>query len=76
MGVDTIPEFVKQSKLFTGNDLGRLGNIAELPAKEELEEFKTENSGQNFTTFAKELVQKNEVKKAWMAILTYEKTIN
>lgn len=71
VGVDAIPEFVKQSELFTGNDLGRLGNIEELPSKEEIEAFKTENKGQNFIALAKELVQKNEVKKAWMAILTY-----
>lgn len=76
VGVDAIPEFVKDLGLFTGNDLGRLGNVAELPTQEELDVFKTEKKGQNFLALAKELVQKNEVKKAWMAILTYEKTIN
>jgi flavin reductase (DIM6/NTAB) family NADH-FMN oxidoreductase RutF len=75
VGVDTVPEFVKQSGIFTGNDLGRLGNIAELPTEEELESFDIENESLDYLTFAKELVQKNEVKRAWMAILTYEKTI-
>jgi flavin reductase (DIM6/NTAB) family NADH-FMN oxidoreductase RutF len=76
VGVDTVPEFVKQSGIFTGNDLGRLGNIAELPTEEELESFEIENESLDYLTFAKELVQKNEVKRAWMAILTYGKTIN
>jgi flavin reductase (DIM6/NTAB) family NADH-FMN oxidoreductase RutF len=76
VGVDTVPEFVKQSGIFTGNDLGRLGNIAELPTEEELESFDIENESLDYLTFAKVLVQKNEVKRAWMAILTYGKTIN
>ena len=73
VGVDVVPQFVKGSGLFTGNDLGRLGNIAELPAEEELEAFKIENEEQDFLALAKELIQKNEVKKAWMAILTLKK---
>lgn len=76
VGVDAIPEFVKQSGLFTGNDLGRLGNIAKLPTDEELDVFEIDNEGMDLLILAKELVQKNEVKKAWMAILTYQNFIN
>ena len=31
VGVDAIPDFVKNSPVFDGNDLGMLGNIEALP---------------------------------------------
>lgn len=36
IGVDSLPDHVKLSKVLTGNDLGRLGNAERLPTKEEL----------------------------------------
>ena len=39
IGVDSFPDFVKNSMVLTGNDLGMLGNIEKLPAKESVNVF-------------------------------------
>lgn len=39
IGVDAMPEDVKNSMIFTGNDLGMLGNINKLPSQEEVRLF-------------------------------------
>jgi hypothetical protein len=31
MGVDALPEFIKNSKVLTGNNLGQLGNCTSIP---------------------------------------------
>lgn len=43
IGVDVIPDFVKNSPVFDGNDLGMLGNIEALPTKEEVSIFVNQN---------------------------------
>lgn len=39
IGVDAMPEEIKNSMIFTGNDLGMLGNIEILPSAEAITEF-------------------------------------
>ncbi|MCK0107975.1 flavin reductase family protein [Flavobacteriaceae bacterium S0825] len=39
IGVDAMPEHVKNSMILTGNDLGVLGNVEALPSDKEIEEF-------------------------------------
>ena len=43
IGVDAIPHFVKQSGVFDGNDLGKLGNVERLPNLEEISIFVSQN---------------------------------
>jgi flavin reductase (DIM6/NTAB) family NADH-FMN oxidoreductase RutF len=43
IGVDAIPDFIKESPVFDGNDLGILGNIEALPTKEEVSIFVKQN---------------------------------
>jgi hypothetical protein len=43
IGVDAIPDFIKESKFFDGNDLGKLGNIETLPTEEEINIFVKNN---------------------------------
>ena len=43
IGVDAIPDFIKKSSVFNGNDLGMLGNIEALPTQEEVAIFVKEN---------------------------------
>jgi len=43
IGVDAIPDFVKKSPVFDGNDLGMLGNIEALPTTEEVSIFVNQN---------------------------------
>jgi flavin reductase (DIM6/NTAB) family NADH-FMN oxidoreductase RutF len=39
IGVDAIPDNIRNSMILTGNDLGMLGNIAKLPTKQDIEDF-------------------------------------
>lgn len=43
IGVDAIPDFIRNSKVFDGNDLGLLGNVESLPSEEEIAIFVTQN---------------------------------
>jgi flavin reductase (DIM6/NTAB) family NADH-FMN oxidoreductase RutF len=42
IGVDALPESTRLSRLLTGNDLGRLGNLQKLPSSEEREKIMTD----------------------------------
>lgn len=39
IGYDNIPQFIKDSDIFTANNLGRLGNSERLPTENEIREF-------------------------------------
>jgi len=39
IGVDSLPEHVRNSMILTGNDLGMLGNVEALPSKKEIDRF-------------------------------------
>lgn len=69
IGVDSIPDFIKTNPLFTGNELGRLGNIEKLPEVEEIERFKNENLEEDFIQLAKKMLFEGKVKDAWLALL-------
>ncbi len=84
VGVDAIPEGIRLSKVLTGNDLGKLGNVEELPSQEEISEMAkhevvqkiiTENAGQPeklekaLHLHAHELLTKGEVAKAWKVLM-------
>lgn len=43
IGVDQIPDFIKESTVFDGNDLGMLGNVESLPTTEEINIFVQQN---------------------------------
>ena len=42
IGVDALPDKIKLSKLLSGNDLGKLGNIERLPSEDEQEAYRKE----------------------------------
>jgi flavin reductase (DIM6/NTAB) family NADH-FMN oxidoreductase RutF len=69
IGVDAIPDFIKNDSFFTGNDLGRLGNVEKLPSDEEIAIFKKENPSEGYKNLALTLLEKGRVKEAWMALL-------
>ncbi|MCP1381468.1 flavin reductase family protein [Runella salmonicolor] len=72
IGVDSIPDFIKTNPLFTGNELGRLGNIEKLPQDEEIERFKNENLEKDFIQLAKKMLFEGKVKDAWLALLAMQ----
>ena len=79
IGVDAIPNFVKQSAVFNGNDLGMLGNVESLPTHEEITIFVKENfevkgvlsadDEEKKHQLAKEYLNKSEVLTAWKVLL-------
>jgi len=84
IGVDNIPDNIKYSKILTGNDLGRLGLIEALPNENEIKDFKESELKSvhdvyaddystlkhKIQTMAKEYLSENEIKKAWLALLS------
>jgi flavin reductase (DIM6/NTAB) family NADH-FMN oxidoreductase RutF len=79
IGVDAIPNFVKESGIFDGNDLGKLGNIEALPTLEEVTIFVNQNFAVKGVLSAddevkihqkaKEYLENNEVQSAWKVLL-------
>src|SRR5690606_32242797 len=83
IGVDAIPDFVKESSVFDGNDLGKLGNVETLPTEEEIDTF-VEGSFETKAVLsaddetkkylkAKEHLDNNEVLTAWKVLLATRK---
>ena len=82
IGVDQIPNFVKESAIFDGNDLGKLGNIEALPTTEEINIFVKQNfavkgvlsADDQLKQFkkAKEYLDQNDVDSAWKVLLAKE----
>ncbi|GAW90592.1 hypothetical protein FPS14_contig00074-0004 [Flavobacterium psychrophilum] len=79
IGVDNIPNFIKESTVFDGNDLGMLGNIEALPSEEEITIFVHENFAvkgvlssddeQKIQLKAKEYLNNQDVLSAWKVLL-------
>ncbi len=80
IGVDQIPDFIKQSPVFDGNDLGKLGNVEALPTSEEVAIFVNQNFAvkgvlssddqEKVHQKAKEYLDNNEVIAAWKVLLS------
>jgi flavin reductase (DIM6/NTAB) family NADH-FMN oxidoreductase RutF len=79
IGVDAIPDFVKKSTIFDGNDLGILGNIEALPTPNEVAIFVENNfevkavlsadDKNKIHLKAKEYLKQNDVSSAWKLLL-------
>ena len=39
MGIDQLPRFIRESSILTGNDLGKLGSLEELPTPESAQQY-------------------------------------
>ncbi|MFN4971842.1 MAG: flavin reductase family protein [Bacteroidota bacterium] len=84
MGVDQLPDSIKNSTVLTGNDLGMLANTEELPDTDsievyirmhkELQAILTQPSGSERTDtlhrMAHELLLKKDVTSAWKVVLS------
>ncbi|WP_027394831.1 flavin reductase family protein [Aquimarina latercula] len=44
IGIDALPDNVKNSTVFTGNDLGKLGNVQRIPTNVEVQDFVNNNT--------------------------------
>ena len=80
IGVDQIPDFIKKSAVFDGNDLGMLGNIESLPSEKEITTFVSENFAvkgvlssddeQKIHLKAKEYLNNQDIHSAWKVLLS------
>lgn len=83
IGVDNLPEAIKNSDILTGNDLGMLANVEALPSKEELQKYLHESEefanishvdilGDSIHKRAKVLLSNGEVNEALKMLMTKE----
>ncbi|MFN8296613.1 MAG: flavin reductase family protein [Chitinophagales bacterium] len=74
VGVDAIPQWIKEEGVLTGNELGKLASIAEIPNKEdinndsELKELISDYKDQSINEI-KRLLSDNKIREAWLVFL-------
>ncbi|TMM59595.1 flavin reductase family protein [Maribacter algarum] len=81
IGIDQIPERIRISKILTGNDLGMLGNVEQIPTNDEVANFvssqieiRTLLSGgerDQIELKAQEYLKNNDVLSAWKVLLAH-----
>lgn len=85
IGFPHLPEDIRNSSVLTGNDLGILVGIDEIPDETSVNEYKLLELSDFFISLeskpkelelalhqhAKELIQKNKIKEAWMTLLAF-----
>lgn len=84
IGVDQIPKSIRESDILSGNNLGRLGNVAQLPDQEAVKEFgespeieemriRFQNDPASWEDhlhwYAREALESGDVEKAWLILL-------
>ena len=88
MGIDQLPESIRNSTILTGNNLGQLGNVIHLPDHTEIEEFRRRDYMKELFTryghdestlqrklheLAKTLLEQKHVEEAWKVLLCLNK---
>ena len=85
IGVDQIPEDIRNSTILTGNDLGKLGNVEHLPDETEVNDYKLIELSDMFVELEDEpkkleeqlhkkaasLLSEGKVEDAWKTLLTF-----
>ncbi len=79
MGVDRLPETLRNSNVLTGNDLGMLGNVEEMPDENDIkifinssEEIKTliaENNQEKIHKKAQDFLSDGKIDEAWKLLM-------
>lgn len=76
IGVDALPEDIKNSSVLTGNDLGKLGNIEKIPDSTDFKELlltvnydKLHSDSKELHKLAHQLLEENKVMEAWKVLL-------
>ncbi len=68
IGIDALPKGLKQSAIFTGNDLGMLANVEALP--KEAKSFV--NTSEEIHKLAQQRLMEGDVSEAWEVLLNQE----
>ena len=85
VGYDAIPEDIKNSVILTGNDLGKLGGIEEIPNETDVNEYKLIELSDLFVSLeddaaklevelhklAQELLKNEKLEEAWKTLLAF-----
>lgn len=78
IGVDSLPESVQKSKILTGNDLGILGNIENLPTEMELSQVilppeidSVKNNKEQIHLYAKKLIAQQNIPEALNVLVAF-----
>lgn len=79
IGVDALPKGIRESKVLTGNNLGRLGNLEGVPSTKEIKAVIEKEGLQNASktelhTLAKQLLEEGDTEKA-MAYLLFGESL-
>ncbi|MBI4930636.1 MAG: flavin reductase family protein [Bacteroidetes bacterium] len=77
MGVEALPEKIRNSTVLTGNNLGQLGNVEKMPNKEEIISYKNEHlknisSEKEIHFIAKKLLDEGRVEDGWKTLLSLD----
>ncbi|MBI2721433.1 MAG: flavin reductase family protein [Bacteroidetes bacterium] len=73
IGFDKMPEDVITSKILTGNNLGLLGSVEQLPPVEEIQAYQNNvkfPSLEEKHQYVQTLLEVNKVKEAWLVLLS------
>jgi len=76
IGVDLLPETIKNSSVLTGNNLGMLGNVDRIPAQDDVDKFIKDNPKfigiklNEKHKFAQDFLKNNEIDSAWKVLLS------
>lgn len=80
IGVDAMPEQIRNSEILTGNDLGMLGNVEALPTKQMIDAFVNnlgkkqpkilESSAEDKHKLAQNYLSYGDVESAWKILLS------
>lgn len=85
MGVDSIPSAIRKSDVLSGNNLGQLGNVEQLPSDEDISLFQSDpelkqildatigdstNRERELHQYARKLLEEGKVMEAWKALLS------
>lgn len=79
MGIDALPDDIRNSVVLTGNDLGVLGNATEIPAADAgfidptfaslLQQENSKDRVQAIHRYAQQLIREGAIGKAWQVLL-------
>jgi hypothetical protein len=84
IGVDVLPKHVRVSNILTGNNLGQLGNVHEMPVIDpsfddahvkniiQYYSINPEEMERELHTYAKKLLDQGKVREAWQVLLSIE----
>lgn len=85
IGVDQIPADIRNSRILSGNDLGQLGNVKDLPNETDVNEYRLTELSDLFVSLedqpealeqalhkrAKEYIEAGRVHDAWLTLLSF-----